>query len=112
MAGRCAGTPGFGTGDCLANFSIDFADVEFLKSAIARLDRYDIVLGSKYIEIGYDQRPPARRVGGWLLGRFVQWAFRIPASDTHGLMALRRDRVQTLLTRCRFGHEIFRTLNW
>ncbi len=97
------------SGDCLLNFSIDFIDVEFLRMALARLASYDVVLGSKYVTAGYDRRPAARRLGGQALSALVRLLFWLPVSDTHGLMAFRRERVAPLLRRCRLGHEVFDT---
>ncbi len=96
-------------GDWLANFSIDFADVEFLQEALAALSQCDVVLGSKYVAGGYDRRPLARRLGGQLLSGFVRLLFGLPVRDTHGLLVLRRERVAPLVEKCRFGHEIFDT---
>ena len=93
----------------LTNFSIDFWDMEFLRDALAKIDRFDMILGSKYISRGYDRRPLTRRIGGLLLSRFVRLVFGLPISDTHGLLVLRGDRVRSLIGRCRFGHEIFDT---
>jgi len=95
--------------DALANFSVDLIDIEFLQTALPRLDHFDIVLGSKYTARNDDQRPLIRRIGGMLLSSLVQVLFRLPVSDTHGLMVLRRDRVIPLVEKCHFGHEIFDT---
>ncbi len=97
------------SGDALANFSVDFIDVEFLRRALSELARYDVVLGSKYLYRGLDRRPVSRRMGGLILSGFVKLLFRLPVADTHGLLALRRERVSPLVGRCRFGHEVFDT---
>lgn len=93
----------------LANFSIDFVDIEFLEAALAALEQCDIMIGSKYSAKGCDRRPIARRLGGRLLSRFVRLLFRLPVSDTHGLLVLHRGRVAAQVEKCRFGNEIFDT---
>ena len=97
------------SGVCLANFPIDYINVEFLLLALTRLAEYDLVLGSKYIAQSRDRRSTARRTGGLLLSSLVRLLFRIPTSDTHGLLVLRRDTVAPLVKKCTFGHEIFDT---
>ncbi len=97
------------SGDYLANFSIDFVDIKFLREAISRLGDSDVVLGSKYVALGQDQRPLARRLGGRMLSAVPRALFGLPVSDTHGLLVLRRSKVAPLIKACRFGHEIFDT---
>lgn len=97
------------SGDCLLNFSIDFVDVGFLRTALSRLASHHVVLGSKYVAAGYDRRPAARRLAGRALSALVRLLFWLPVSDTHGLMALQRVKAAPLLERCRFGHEVFDT---
>ncbi len=98
-----------GSKDYLINFSVDLVDLEFLQAALSRLADGDIVLGSKYLARGYDQRPLTRRLGGFLLSSFVRIVFRLSVSDTHGLLVLRRNKVVPLLRQCHFGHEVFDT---
>jgi glycosyltransferase involved in cell wall biosynthesis len=93
----------------LANFSVDFMDVDFLHVALSRLERCDLVLGSKYVAAHQDQRPAARRICGRLLSGFVRMLFHLPVADTHGLLAMRRENLLPLLEACRFGNEVFDT---
>lgn len=96
-------------GEFLVNFSIDFFDGGFVRAALSNLERFDVVLGSKYVAQSHDRRPLSRRVGGLVLSVIVRILFGLPVSDTHGLIAARRDQVIGLVERCRFGHEIFDT---
>lgn len=98
-----------GQGEVLANFSIDLVDLGFLQRALGEMGRADVVLGSKYVAQGHDERPLARRLGGQALSALVRLLFRLPVADTHGLLVLRRERVRELVERCRFGNEIFDT---
>jgi glycosyltransferase involved in cell wall biosynthesis len=95
--------------DCVLNFSVDFVDIGFLQTALSELDRADVVLGSKYVARSHDRRPLQRRLGGIFLSNLVRVLFHLPVSDTHGLLALRRDEVIALVEKCRFGNEVFDT---
>lgn len=96
------------SGEWIANFSIDFVDVNFLLKALS-MQSCDAVLGSKYVANGYDRRPLARRLAGLMMSGFVRLLFWLPVSDTHGIMAFRREKITPLVQKCCFGNEIFDT---
>jgi glycosyltransferase involved in cell wall biosynthesis len=97
------------SGECAANFSIDFIDLQFLRTGLDRMSNFDLVLGSKYLDTQYDQRPLPRRLCGRLLSQFVRTLFCLPVSDTHGIMVFRRTRLVSVLENCKFGNEVFDT---
>lgn len=98
-----------GSADCLANFSVDWVDIGFLQAGLAKLDQFDIVIGSKSIARSSDQRPLIRRLGGFLFHDLAQVLFDLPVSDAHGIKVLRRDKVVALVEKCRFGGQVFDT---
>ena len=97
------------SGVYLANFSVDFMDIDFLQTALSKLERHDLVLGSKYVAKSHDARPVTRRLGGRMLSCFAQTLFHLPVSDTHGLMAMRREVVLPLVKASQLGNEVFDT---
>lgn len=98
LAGKC---------EALANFSADWIDLDFMCEGLSRLDRCDMVLGSKTTEKKGDSRPLQRRLGGWFFHEMTRAVFRLPVMDTHGLKVMRRATVQPVIHACRVGGEVF-----
>ena len=96
-------------GSVLVNFSVDFVDLEFLRTSLPLMATCDIVLGSKHLALGSDHRSPLRRLGGRVFHWGVQTLFGLPVRDTHGIKAYLRERVQSLIERCREGGPLFDT---
>ena len=93
----------------VANFSVDWVDLNFLQSAMSKLDECDIVLASKGIQGSSDQRPWVLRMGSLWFHRLVRILFRLPVSDTHGIKVFRRDTVVPIMEKCRLGGDNFDT---
>lgn len=90
-------------------FNIDFWDIDFLCLSQSISDRYDILIGSKNIPQSFDGRPFARRILSKVLQRLVQVRFGIPITDTHGLKAIWRDRLVSLLPEITCSNHFFDT---
>jgi glycosyltransferase involved in cell wall biosynthesis len=93
----------------LANFSVDWVDLDFLGKGLAKLDQCDIVLASKSIDGSSDERPWVLRKGSYCFHLLVRIMFRVPVSDTHGIKVFRRDTVVPIMEKCRLGRDNFDT---
>jgi len=93
----------------LANFSVDWVDLDFLAKGLAKLDQNDIVLASKSIEGSSDERPWVLRKGSYYFHLLVRVMFRVPVSDTHGIKVFRRETVIPVMEKCRLGRDNFDT---
>lgn len=98
-------------GDVVVNFDVDLVDLEFLDRALAVLARTDaaVVVGSKRNPDSEDHRGPARRAVTATFSLVLRHGFGLRISDTHGLKALRRPALESLVAQCRFGQDIFDT---
>ncbi len=94
-------------GRFVANFSVDFVDVAFLRAALLRIVDCDVVLGSKHLGSGDDQRDWVRRYGGQAFHGLERLTLGIPYSDTHGLKVFRRTAIEPFLPRCQEGGGLF-----
>lgn len=98
-------------GDIVVNFDVDLVDLGFLDEAVAVLtdDSVVAVIGSKRAEGATDERSPIRKLITAGFGLLLQRGFGLGVSDTHGLKALRRLPLETLVRQCQFGKDIFDT---
>jgi glycosyltransferase involved in cell wall biosynthesis len=98
-------------GDIVVNFDVDLVDLGFLDQAIQVLvdDTIVAVIGSKRAAGAADQRRPGRKLVTAVFTLVLRRGFGLQASDTHGLKALRRSPLETLVRQCRFGKDIFDT---
>lgn len=94
-------------GEWIANFSVDFWDMDFLTRALALRPAWDIVLGSKYLAPQNDQRSFLRRCMGHLFALLTARVLKMPFRDTHGLKLFRRSKVQELVKNCQTEGALF-----
>jgi glycosyltransferase involved in cell wall biosynthesis len=94
-------------GDVVMIFNIDFWSIEFVRTAIAKLEDYDMVIGSKTMEGARDQRPILRRVITWGFNFFLRKFFGFRGTDTHGMKAFRRRSLAEILDKCITDEFIF-----
>jgi glycosyltransferase involved in cell wall biosynthesis len=99
-------------GDAIVNFDVDYYDLDFLEAAVARLHGPDdptIVIGSKRAPGARDERRWARRLITSAFSVVLRRGFGLHVSDTHGMKAMRRERVLPIVEQCRFGTDLFDT---
>ncbi|MFZ1864910.1 MAG: glycosyltransferase [Polyangiales bacterium] len=96
-------------GDVVICDEIDLCDMGFYERALAVLqDRtVDFVIGSKAMEGAKDQRPFFRRLGTRMINRLLRWTLGFQGTDTHGLKAFRRVKVQPIARACVIGGDLF-----
>ena len=93
--------------DEIAILELDYLDLGFLQRGVEKLREYDLIIGSKKISPGIDQRSFKRKLftNGYniLLGLF----FRLPVTETHGLKVLRKSRIKPLSDECVTRHAVY-----
>jgi glycosyltransferase involved in cell wall biosynthesis len=100
------------TGEAVVNFDVDYYDLGFLEAAVPALGQAPspaIVVGSKRAPGAHDRRSRPRRFVTWGFTTLLRLLFRIGVSDTHGMKAMARTRVEGLARRCRFDADLFDT---
>lgn len=95
----------------VVTFDVDYYDLRFLDQAIAALGghapRPAIIVGSKRAPGAHDARSWSRRVVTWAFSTMLRKGFGLRVSDTHGMKALMRERVEPLARTCRFDGDLF-----
>lgn len=88
---------------------IDLCDVDFHRRAIALLDadEADLVIGSKLLGESRDDRPWLRHAASLCYTRLLHVLFDFQGTDTHGLKALRRDKLLEVVRACRVEKDVF-----
>lgn len=88
---------------------IDLCDLSFYDSALPILDRgeADMVIGSKAAKGASDRRPLIRRVATRVHNKLLRLTLGFKGTDTHGLKALRRDRLLPVIQKCVVDMDVF-----
>ncbi|MEK6943350.1 MAG: glycosyltransferase family 2 protein [Nanoarchaeota archaeon] len=94
------------TGKYLANASVDWYDVEFIKSSMPLLKKNDIVVGTKS-RPGCDQRPIFRRVISHGYNFALKTLFGLKVTDTHSLIVYNRKKVANIIKLAVMGRSVF-----
>ena len=87
---------------------IDLCDVGFYQRALPMLrDGADLVVGSKAMEGANDARPLIRRLATRVITLLLRIATGFRGTDTHGLKAFRRDRLDEVARACLVERDLF-----
>ncbi len=88
---------------------IDLCDTEFHQRALAILeaDRADMVVGSKVMEGAEDRRGMLRHGATLIINGMLRVLVGFHGTDTHGLKAFRRDRLQSTVDKCLLERDLF-----
>jgi glycosyltransferase involved in cell wall biosynthesis len=100
------------TGDVVANFDVDYIDLEFLDAALEQVSAQSgpaAVVASKRSAGAQDTRPLGRRLVTATFSLVLRLGFGLRVSDTHGMKVLRRSVVAPIVADCRFGGDLFDT---
>jgi glycosyltransferase involved in cell wall biosynthesis len=84
--------------DRVVIFNVDYWSAEFVQTALAGLERADMVLGSKVM--GADRRPVLRRIITRSFNFFLRAFFGFAGTDTHGMKAFHRQAFSHLAADC------------
>jgi glycosyltransferase involved in cell wall biosynthesis len=88
---------------------IDLCDTEFHQRALAILeaDRADMVVGSKVMEGSEDRRGVLRHGATLIINGMLRVLVGFHGTDTHGLKAFRRERLQSTVDKCLLERDLF-----
>jgi len=95
--------------DVILLFNVDFWSLDFVHTALERLNNYDMVIGSKVMPGSRDERPVVRRLITRSFNQFLRLCFGFRGTDTHGMKAFRRQSLSTVIALCVTDHFIFDT---
>jgi glycosyltransferase involved in cell wall biosynthesis len=100
-------------GEFVVTFDVDYYELRFVDLALVLLEAGDeapvIVVASKRASGSRDERPWPRRLVTAVFGSMLRTGFSLSVSETHGMKAMRRAPVETLLRQCRFASDLFDT---
>lgn len=98
-------------GQIVVNFDVDFVDLRFMDRALELLDdpTVALVVGSKRAPGSLDQRGAGRKLVTTVFTVILRRGFGLGVSDTHGVKAMRRAALESIVESCRFGNDIFDT---
>jgi glycosyltransferase involved in cell wall biosynthesis len=107
-------------GELVANFDVDYVDLNFLDAALGLMTRAEatggsssgepvIVVGSKRRPGSDDHRALGRRLVTAVFSTVLRLGFGLRVTDTHGVKVLRRGPLTPLVAASRFGGAIFDT---
>lgn len=90
-------------------FNVDFWDIDFLLRSTQLLYSCDIVVGSKTLIVSKDLRPLLRRQITYWFNVLLRAFYNFPGSDTHGIKALKKDKILPIAKSCYPLHELYDT---
>lgn len=93
----------------IAQFDIDLIDIKFFKSAVSRINNFDIIIGSKLHPLSTDVRGWYRILATKLLNIFIRQVFSYNGTDTHGIKFYKKNKVEKLLNKIKTKHHLFET---
>lgn len=96
-------------GDIVICEEIDLCDTDFLKRALHLLETepVDLVVGSKAMKGASDERPRHRRLGTHVINGLLRLTLGFRGTDTHGLKAFRRQKLQPIAEACLVDRDLF-----
>ncbi len=88
---------------------IDLCDTDFYARALRLLEdtSIDFVVGSKVMAGSKDERPLYRRLGTRVISGLLRIMLGFRGTDTHGLKAFRRERVEPIALACLVDRDLF-----
>jgi len=90
-------------------FDIDYHSTSFLKKALALLEDYDIVIGSKLAPGTSDNRSLLRKIITRGFSFSLKTLFNVKVKETHGIKAFRREAIEPVLKRTLMAKDLFDT---
>jgi glycosyltransferase involved in cell wall biosynthesis len=81
-------------------FELDYLDMVFLEKSNELLTGYDLIIGSKELSEGMDQRPAKRKVFTWLYNFGLRMAFGLKLTETHGLKTFKKSKLNHITNGC------------
>lgn len=96
-------------GEYLITIDADLWDSSFIDNSLAKLQYYDIVVGSKTIKGAEDNRPVLSRLFSIAYNFMFKLFFNFKGTETHAKLSFRRDPITPIVKKCRAGDLVFDT---
>lgn len=96
-------------GDLVICDEIDLCDTDFYRRSLAllRARGCDLVVGSKAMRGAKDERPILRRTATRVINEMLRVTLDFHGTDTHGLKAFRRARLEPIVHECVIDRDLF-----
>ena len=96
-------------GELVVCDEIDLCDLVFYDQVVPMLERHeaDLIVGSKAARGASDRRPMVRRVATRVHNGLLRLTLGFKGTDTHGLKAFRRLRLEPVIARCVVDMDVF-----
>lgn len=93
--------------DIVSILELDYLDLDFLKRSYDLLSEYDLIIGSKRLSPGIDQRPWKRRLFTSLYNLLLRKMFHLRLTETHGLKTFRKSKLNVITNNCVSRHAVY-----
>lgn len=93
--------------DKVSILELDYLDLDFLKRSYELLSEYDLIIGSKKLSPGIDQRPWKRRLFTSLYNFLIRKMFCLRLTETHGLKTFRKSKLDVITNSCLSRHAVY-----
>ena len=96
-------------GDLVICDEIDLCDTDFYRRSLAllRARGCELVVGSKAMRGARDERPLLRRTATRVINEMLRISLDFHGTDTHGLKAFRRARLEPIVHECVIDRDLF-----
>lgn len=97
-------------GEIVVNDEIDIGNFDFYDQAVRILSRESdvaMVVGSKTLATSNDKRPMVRKFATWCVNALLRVLLGFKGTDTHGLKAWKRERLERIVRDCITERDIF-----
>jgi len=93
--------------DEVSILELDYLDLDFLRSSYDLLSEYDLIIGSKKLSPGIDQRSWKRRLFTSLYNLLLRRIFHLKLTETHGLKTFRKSKLNAITNNCVSRHAVY-----
>jgi glycosyltransferase involved in cell wall biosynthesis len=90
-----------------AIMEIDYLDFDFLVRGYNLLNKYDLIVGSKKISPGVDQRSWKRKFFTWFYNFLLKISFNVKITETHGLKVFNKSKIYPISEKCISRHAVY-----
>jgi glycosyltransferase involved in cell wall biosynthesis len=97
------------TKDIVVIFNLELRDMEFLRLCLNDLPSYDLIIASKMMPGGRDERPFLRRLTSRGFNLLLKWIWGFRGTDTHGMKVFWREPMASLACQVVTDGFIFET---
>lgn len=93
--------------DKVSILELDYLDLDFLKRSYELLSEYDLIIGSKKLSPGIDQRPWKRRLFTSLYNFLLRKICHSTLTETHGPKTFKKSKLNKIIKSCVTRHAVY-----